>query len=50
MELMLRTSYQELIRLPSDVLIIVKRMNENRNKLHFASEATGQLGEADIRD
>lgn len=50
MELMLRPSYQELIRLPSDVLIIVKRMNENRNKLHFATDASGELGEALIRD
>jgi len=50
MELMLRPSYQELIRIPSDVLVIVKRMNENRNKLHFASEAAGQLGEELIRD
>lgn len=50
MELMLRPSYQKLIRLPSDVLLIVKRMNENRNKLHFASEASGELGEPLIRD
>jgi len=50
MELMLRPSYQELIRLPNDVLLIVRRINENRNKLHFSSEAAGELGEALIRD
>lgn len=50
MELMLRPSYQELIRLPSDVLRVVKRMNENRNKLHFASEAGGELGESLLGD
>ncbi|MBK9760382.1 MAG: hypothetical protein IPO90_10540 [Flavobacteriales bacterium] len=43
MDLMFRPKYQAVIGIPSDVLVVVRRMNENRNKLHFTSEVGGEL-------
>lgn len=50
MDLMFRPKYQEVIGIPSDVLAVVRRMNENRNKLHFTSEVGGELSNKGIND
>ncbi|MBL7950415.1 MAG: hypothetical protein JNM62_01740 [Flavobacteriales bacterium] len=44
MELMMSKNYQQTIRIPAEVLEVVKRYNRNRNKLHLTSEVGGQLG------
>ena len=50
MDLMFRTKYQVVIGIPADVPVVVRRMNENRNKLHFTSEVGGELSSKLVND
>jgi len=50
MDLMFRQKYQAVIGIPTDVLAVVRRINESRNKLHFTSEVGGELSGKLVKD
>lgn len=50
MDLMFRPKYQAVIGIPTDVLAVVRRINESRNKLHFTSEVGGELSSKLVND
>jgi hypothetical protein len=47
---MLNSKYQEVIKLPDDVLSIVREINSSRNELHFRPGIAGEYGRSTITD
>ncbi|HMU14709.1 MAG TPA: hypothetical protein PKE53_11975 [Flavobacteriales bacterium] len=47
---MLNNKYQEIIKLPEDVLAIVREINSSRNELHFRPSIAGEYGRSTIAD
>lgn len=47
---MLNHKYQEIIKLPEDVLAIVREINSSRNELHFRPSITGEYGRPTVAD
>lgn len=43
---MLKPSYQALINLPPDILLIIKKINEERNRLHFIISIRFEFGDS----
>ena len=50
MRLMLGKGYQRVIKLPQDVLTIVKRINKERNRLHFYNATSFTLSKKVIKE
>ena len=47
---MLNNKYQEVIKLPDDVLAIVREINASRNELHFRPSIAGEYGRSTVAD
>jgi len=47
---MLNNKYQEVIKLPEDVLAIVREINSSRNELHFRPSIAGEYGRSTVAD
>lgn len=47
---MLNSKYQEVIKLPEDVLSVVREINSSRNELHFRPSITGEYGRSTVAD
>lgn len=47
---MLNNKYQEVIKLPEDILAIVREINSSRNELHFRPNISGEYGRSTVAD
>lgn len=50
MATMLSSRYQEVIKLPEDILGIVREINSSRNELHFRPSIAGEYGRSTVAD
>jgi len=47
---MLSSKYQEVVKLPEDILGIVREINSSRNELHFRPSIAGEYGRSTVAD
>ena len=47
---MLNSKYQEVIKLPENILAIVREINSSRNELHFRPIISGEYGRSTVAD